>query len=217
MAARDGSTEGLTARLRERARSAGVVLNAAVASDIVRYFLLLRRWNARMNLTALDVDSAMDRLIIEALAAAPHLPRDAALIDIASGNGSPAIPLRIARPDLRSVRLVESRARKSAFLRHVVREVSLRRVVVEAARYETLLERPGLCGTHDIVTLRGIAWDADVLGQLGRFVRPGGLIGLFASAATDVGPYLRPPIEAAGSHPLHPSLRSRLIMLRVSG
>ena len=217
MAERDGSNGALNVRLHERARGAGVALNAAVARDVVRYFRLLRRWNARMNLTALDVDLAMDRLIIEALAAAPHLPRGAALIDIASGNGSPAIPLAIARPDLRSVRLVESKARKSAFLRHVVREVSLRRVVVETARYQTLLERPELCGAHDIVTLRGIAWDADVLRELGRFVRPGGLIGLFGNAATDVGPHLRAPMEAVASHPLHPSLRSRLIMLRASG
>ena len=214
MAEPDGSNIALIARLHERARRAGVALNAAAAREIASYFVLLRRWNERMNLTALDADSAMDRLIVEALAAAPQLPRGAALIDIGSGNGSPAIPLRIARPDLRSVRLVESRARKSAFLRQVVREVPLRGVVVETARYETLLERQELCGAHDIVTLRGIAWDADVLRDLSRFVRPGGLIGLFVNAGTDIGPRLRPPIEAVASHALHPSLRSRLIMLR---
>ncbi len=215
MAERDRRNAALIAQLHERALCAGVALDDAAAAQIASYLVLLRRWNARMNLTSLDVAAqAMDRLIIEPLAAAPHLPRDASLIDIGSGNGSPAIPLRIARPDLRWVRLVESRARRSAFLRHAVREVPLRHVVVENDRYEALLERPDLCGVHDIVTLRGIAWDADVLRQLGRFVRPGGLIWLFVSAAMDTASHLGPPIEEVASHPLHATLRSRLIMVR---
>ena len=215
MAERDGPNAALIAELHKRALCAGVALNDAAAAQMASYLVLLRRWNARMNLTALDVAAqAMDRLIIEPLAAAPHLPRDASLIDIGSGNGSPAIPLRIARPDLRWVRLVESRARRSAFLRHAVREVPLRQVVVENDRYEALLKRPDLCGVHDIVTLRGIAWDAGVLRQLGRFVRPGGLIWLFVSAAMDTGSRLGPPIEEVASHSLHATLRSRLIMVR---
>ena len=89
-----------------RARKAGASLDTALASSFENYFALLARWNAKINLTAFNLaepnDEAIDRLLIEPLVAAKHLPpRAGTLIDIGSGNGSPAIPLRLAAPGMR--------------------------------------------------------------------------------------------------------------------
>ena len=208
------------AQLVDRASLAGVAVDEATARTLAAYLDLVRRWNARMNLTALDDrDQAIDRLIVEPLAAAKHVPFGVSVIDIGSGNGSPAIPLRIARPDLGSVRLVESRMRKGVFLREVIRELRLDRVVVETDRYEALLENPALHDAHDALTLRGVAWDVAVLSRLQRFLRPGGLICLFAGERADRNGEedleLQSPLVWQASAPLGAALGSRLIMVRV--
>ena len=220
MADQPGSNDTRIVRLRDRASSAGVDLDAATAEPLADYLALIHRWNARMNLTALeDPDRAIDRLIVEPLAAATHVPPGASLIDIGSGNGSPAIPLRIARPDLAAMRLVESRMRKGVFLREAIRQLQLNRVVVENHRYEALLSRADVCGAHDILTLRGVAWDAEVLQRLRYFVRPGGRLCLFAGDGGEdpegIQPPLHAPLAREGTYPLIASLRSRLIMVRV--
>ena len=59
------------------------------------------RWNRKINLTALtDPDEAIDRLLLEPLVAARYLPvpGEPSLMDIGSGGGSPAIPLKLATP-----------------------------------------------------------------------------------------------------------------------
>ena len=91
-------------RLKRRAQKAGVALPAEVAGKLEAYFELLTRWNAKINLTALNLasgDEAIDRLLIEPLIAAKSVrPGDSSLIDVGSGGGSPAIPLAIASPQL---------------------------------------------------------------------------------------------------------------------
>ena len=150
---------GLAERLQRRAERAGLRLAPAPAARLAAYVALLLRWNERVNLTALGGDDrGLDRLVLEPLLAARRIPRGAgALVDIGSGGGSPAIPIRIARPRL-FVRMVEARVRKAAFLREAVRQLKLDGVVVERCRYEELLDRAELRGAHDVLTIRESAW-----------------------------------------------------------
>ena len=84
-------------RLRDRARAHGIPVPLPIEARLVAYFDLLTRWNAKINLTALtDTDAAIDRLLLEPLAAAPSLPSQLDLLDLGSGGGSPAIPLALA-------------------------------------------------------------------------------------------------------------------------
>jgi len=148
-----------------RLAAADVRASSEVRAALGRYLRLLARWNGRMNLTAFDLaeptDHAIDRLVVEPLVAARLVRRnDRVAVDIGSGGGSPALPLKIAAPQLRMV-LVESRARKSAFLREAVRTLGFRDVHVETARFDA----GGLAavnGTADLVTLRAVRADADV-------------------------------------------------------
>ena len=60
-------------RVRRRATRARLELAEPVLEQLCVYIELLRRWNARMNLTALDdKETSLDRLIIEPLVAARH-------------------------------------------------------------------------------------------------------------------------------------------------
>lgn len=171
------SERDLAERLIRRAAHAGLSLGSASAAELAAYVALLLRWNARMSLTALDGgDVGLDRLVIEPLLAVGQIPEGATtLVDIGSGGGSPAIPIKVARPRL-LVRMVEARTRKAAFLREAVRHLKLERTVVENCRYEELCERPELQETHEVLTVRGVRVDDRAAECFLRLVRAGGTL-----------------------------------------
>ena len=203
-------------RLQRRATRAGLTVPADLAESLGTYFDLLSRWNKRMNLTALgERDEAIDRLLIEPLVAVKYLPSpSAAVLDIGSGGGSPAIPMKLAAPGT-TLRMVEAKTRKAAFLRDAVRELSLGDTVVETNRYEELLARPDLHEAAGVVTVRAVRVEARVLTSLQAFLLPGGDIFLFrGSSGPDVPASLTPPLTWHANHALVESLRSRITILR---
>ena len=168
-------------RLAQRVRRAKAHLTINMLDPLETYFRLLTHWNATINLTALPVetptDETFDRLLIEPLAAARHV-RDApdAWVDLGSGGGSPAIPLKIARPALK-VTMVESKERKAAFLREAVRELGLKGATVENGRFEDVARSHRNSGTVRLVTVRAVRTDAalfdaaeSLLGHEGRLL-----------------------------------------------
>src|SRR4030095_8410239 len=74
------------------------------------------------------------------------------LVDVGSGNGSPGIPLFVSNK-LNRVDLVEPRARRAAFLRHVAKHVGSERIVVHRARLEDV---KGLPAHVDWVAFQGL-------------------------------------------------------------
>lgn len=144
-------------------------------------------------------------------------PRQGTLVDIGSGGGSPAIPVKLALPEL-GLRMVEARARKAAFLREAVRHLGLDRTEVHAERYEALLARKELQKAHDALTVRGVRLSIDVLRRLQTFVAPGGTLLLFrgpepADAWSDASPAL----AREATVPLRGAPGSRLVVLRRGG
>ena len=65
-------------RLTRRVRRAGATVDPLVAASLDQYLQLLALWNAKINLTAFALqdptDEAMDRLVVEPILAARHLP-----------------------------------------------------------------------------------------------------------------------------------------------
>jgi 16S rRNA (guanine527-N7)-methyltransferase len=202
-------------RLKRRAQKVGVALPPDVAAKLEAYFELLTRWNAKINLTALNLstgDEAIDRLLIEPLVAAKSIkPADSSLMDVGSGGGSPAIPLAIASPNL-TLTMVEVKVRKSAFLREAVRTLGLQAEVL-TSRFETLLADPAMHEHADILSLRAVRVDAKTLAGIQTFVRPRGRFFLFRP----VGPVndldIPPTLALSDAIPLVENLRSQLVIL----
>lgn len=211
-------------RLTRRARRAGVTLPSALANKLEVYFKLLSAWNAKMNLTGLDLSEpaqeAIDRLLIEPLVAAKHVTQPVArMIDIGSGGGSPAIPLALALSSPALV-LVEAKTRKSVFLREALRALEMTTGAVETSRFEELLAKPLLHEGHDLLTLRAVRVESSVLMNLQAFVKPGGELFLFrASAGAESPGSLMPPLSWKATFPLLESQASRLVVLtkRIEG
>ncbi len=127
------------------------------------YFRLLTQWNAKINLTALPLDpptdETFDRLLVEPLAASKQFPDIPEVwFDLGSGGGSPAIPLKIARPALR-LTMIESKERKSAFLREAVRIVGLAQTEIATERFEEAALKTDYAGKGDLVTVRAVRTD----------------------------------------------------------
>lgn len=206
-------------RLRRRAKRAGLDLSPGLADSLDRYFTLLSKWNAKINLASRlephGQDEAVDRLLIEPLIAARHVPNAAeTMIDIGSGGGSPAIPIALAVPRLH-LRMVEAKTRKAVFLREAVRTLEMVRAEVETSRFEELLTRPELHEGLDLVTIRAVRVEPRTLVSLQAFLRPGGQLMLFRGpGGADVADSLTPPLSWLATYPLVDSLRSRLVVLQ---
>ncbi|HEX3645196.1 MAG TPA: 16S rRNA (guanine(527)-N(7))-methyltransferase RsmG [Vicinamibacterales bacterium] len=148
------------------------------------YFELLAHWNARINLTALPLDpptdEAFDRLLVEPLAAARQIPTHTPSVwfDLGSGGGSPAIPLKIARPALK-LTMVESKERKGAFLREAVRALGLADAQVETARFEAVAEKVTFANSADVVTVRAVRTDGQLFDSAARMLKNGGQLLMF--------------------------------------
>ena len=151
-------------RLVRRAAKNNLFISDPLAESLSAYYELLARWNRKINLTSIEnLDEAIDRLLLEPLAASRSFPPSATLLmDVGSGGGSPAIPFKLVIPRLK-LTMVEAKARKSAFLREAIRHLELTDTVVENARYEELLARPELHEALHVVSLRAVRIEARVL------------------------------------------------------
>ncbi|MBI5657759.1 MAG: 16S rRNA (guanine(527)-N(7))-methyltransferase RsmG [Geobacter sp.] len=124
----------------------------------------LRRWNAKVNLTALkSIRDIVTRHFIDSLTIATLLPHGAHLLDIGSGGGFPCIPLKIARPDLEIVS-ADGVQKKILFQRHVARLLGFDRFSAVHGRAEALAQT--MPRQFSVVVARAVA-DVETLLRLG--------------------------------------------------
>ena len=134
----------------------GVDVSRETSDRLERYLELLEKWTSRINLVAPGtIRSAWRRHFVDS-AQLWHLrpPRARSWVDIGSGAGFPGLVVAILAkeldPDL-AVTLVESDARKAAFLRAVMRETSVE-ARLEVARAERIAPQGA-----DVLSARALA------------------------------------------------------------
>jgi 16S rRNA (guanine527-N7)-methyltransferase len=154
-----------------RLESAGLDLAPEPIGKLTRFLELLMQWNRVYNLTGIrDPHELVERHIIESLALAALLGGER-IADIGTGAGLPGIPLAIAVPQ-RAFTLIESRAKRVAFLRHVTGELGLGNVQIAHCRAEHLRpERP-----FDTVLARAVAPPAELLDIVRLLTAPGSIL-----------------------------------------
>jgi len=171
----------IAGRIAERCEKSGVV---APSTEFLalheRYLSLLTKWNRTINLTSLQLDplsdGAIDRLLVEPIAASYSAGQVERIVDLGSGGGSPAIPFWTQVPGS-NLTMVESRSRKCAFLREVVRQIRPGAGTALDVRFEELLRaNPELSGSADIVTIRAVRMDAAVESLVGAILKPSGRV-----------------------------------------
>jgi len=132
----------------------------------------LQRWNEKLNLTALSGVRLVRRLVVEPVWIARQLSFTGCLMDIGSGNGSPAIPFQIVSA-FEASHLIESRVRRAAFLRHVSAKLRLQHLEIHRGRFEALAAS---LGRADWISMQAVAFSERLL----EFIR------LIASTTTTI-------------------------------
>ncbi len=153
-----------------------ISLSSGQMAQLDRYADLLVQWNQRMNLTAITepeeilIKHFLDSILPFSLVS---LPENAALIDVGTGAGFPAIPLLIWRPDLR-ITLLDSLKKRLTFLEEVLGQCGLAARVIHL-RAEEGGRQPSLREQFDIATARAVANLRELSEYCLPYVRPGGL------------------------------------------
>lgn len=167
--------------IREAPTYLGRALADGEREQFARYQQLLREWNARVNLTAIvDPVEIQRRHFLDSLACLRALPDHSCegvsrAIDVGAGAGFPGIPLKIVCPRWR-LTLLDSVAKKTAFLRHLVDELHLRDVDVLTGRAEDLARQSEHREQYDLVLARALAPLNVLVEYCLPFARVGGLL-----------------------------------------
>jgi len=197
--------------------------------QISTYIDLLLRWNARINLTAIrKEEEIVTRHFGESFFLARHLfpaysgmalegaPSKLRLggafrvLDIGSGAGFPALPLKIWAPHLH-LTLIEANHKKAAFLREAARALTLTDVNVITDRAEILAARPDR-PQADVVTLRAVEHFDAILPQAVTFLAPKASLALLTS--TTQLPQVTTLTNVSWHAPLTvPQSRSRVLLI----
>lgn len=123
-------------------------------SSLEDYSRLVREYHQTLDLISSRALNNWDSMLADAVQygelIGELLPETGSILDVGSGVGLPGIPLAVANPDW-TVRLVERRRRRSAFLNLVRGQLGLGNVTVEQADVATLES-----GTAQVITAQAV-------------------------------------------------------------
>ena len=147
----------------------------------------LKKWNRAYNLTGLKSDTDiiikhfLDSLLY--LKVIPVYPvrkqKNSTVVnalkiaDAGTGAGFPGIPIKIMRPEI-DITLIESSKKKTAFLRHILRVLSLNGVKVLDERVENLGKKYEK--TYDVIVSRATFKIEDFIKKTCPYVKKNGVL-----------------------------------------
>lgn len=134
-------------------------MNLSLSNESIQSFELfateLKKWNRKINLTAISKDSDIAvKHVIDSLVFAANINTCDSVMDIGSGAGVPAIPLKIVKPEVRVVS-VDAVGKKIMFQRHIARVLGLDSFEAVHARVESLYSV--YAGAFDVITSRAFS------------------------------------------------------------
>jgi len=133
----------------------------------------LKKWNRAYNLTALktDEDIIIKHFLDSLLYLKAILNSELKIADVGTGAGFPGIPIKIIQPEM-DITFIEPSRKKSAFLRHIIRTLKLKRVSILEKRIETLGE--SYEKTYDVIVSRATFKIKDFLKKACPYVKEHG-------------------------------------------
>ena len=163
----------------DRARALGLInVSRETLDRLDRFVALLLKWQATTNLVGKStLETLWTRHIADSLQLIDLAPQARIWADLGSGAGFPGIPIACALAGMpgAGVQLVESNARKAAFLREAAR-ITGAPVTVHATRIDKFVD--GFEGAADAVTARAVTSLKDLLDECFILVHHGA-VGLF--------------------------------------
>ncbi len=145
-------------KLIAKAKEVDIKIKPEQSEQFLLYFNLLTQWNEKINLTAIiEPDEVIVKHFVDSLLMlkATKIKNEAKVIDVGTGAGFPAVPLKIMRPDLK-ITLLDSLNKRLKFLELVASELGFEFEYVhkraeEAGKILTMRE------SYDIAVSRAVA------------------------------------------------------------
>jgi 16S rRNA (guanine527-N7)-methyltransferase len=167
--------EELKGLLVEGARKYDVTLDPDKVEAFFRYAGLLKEWNEKINLTAIDGDrDIIIKHFIDSLSIMPFLKPYGSMIDIGTGAGFPGIPVKIASNNI-NVFLLDSLEKRINFLNAVIDETGITGIKAVHGRAEDFGKNDAYREKFDMSVARAVANLPVLLEYCLPFVKIGGI------------------------------------------
>ena len=141
----------------------GLELSSTKAKQFELYYQELLGWNKRINLTSItDYEAVQTKHFLDSITVTLALAKEdmnkpgLSIIDIGTGAGFPGLPLKILLVQSRLV-LLDSTAKKVAFLHHIAEKLELSNVEIVTGRAEEIAHLPLYRQQFDLVVSRAVA------------------------------------------------------------
>lgn len=148
----------------------GIEPSESITGSFYRYLHELKKWNRAYNLTSLKSDEdIITKHFFDSLLYLKAIPEGQwSICDIGSGAGFPGMPMAIVKPEL-GIALIEPSRKKTAFLRHMKRALSLNNTEVIESRVEDVRDK-----LFDIAVTRALFSIKDLIKKAGHVLKKEG-------------------------------------------
>jgi len=150
-------------RLSQGLSELGLELSSTQTKQFELYYQELLEWNKRINLTSItDYEEVQIKHFFDSITVTLALAKEdmdkpgLSIIDIGTGAGFPGLPLKILLDQSRLV-LLDSIAKKAAFLCHLSQKLELSNVEIVTGRAEEIARLPLYRQQFDLVVSRAVA------------------------------------------------------------
>lgn len=158
--------------IKEIFKKYGIELNKNQIWQFEEYYKFLVKENEKYNLTAItEKEEVYLKHFLDSALGEKFINKNALVIDIGSGAGFPAIPLKIVRPDIKFV-LVDSLNKRVNFLNMLIEKLKIKDVVAVHARAEDYIKDKR--ESFDCAIARAVAPLNTLLEYLSPYVKVGG-------------------------------------------
>ena len=163
--------------IKDGLRELGLMPSEKQINTFMIYLTELKKWNKAYNLTGLEKDEdIIVKHFLDSLLYLKAMPGgEIKVADIGSGAGFPGIPIKIIRPEI-EMYLIEPSRKKSVFLRHIIKELKLKKIEVIEKRIEEIkeIQEPPL--SADVAVTRALFSIKDFIKKVSHIVKQGGIL-----------------------------------------
>lgn len=158
----------------------GISLSNKQLSQFDQYFSMLVETNKVLNLTAItEENDVATKHFLDSVLPCDLIPASATVVDVGSGAGFPALPLKIVRSDLQ-VCMVDSLNKRINFLNNVISELQLSNTTAVHARAEDFAKNNR--EKFDVAVARAVASLNTLVEYLLPLIKVGGAAIIYKSS-----------------------------------
>ena len=145
--------------LSQGANELNIELTPDIAQAMLKYMDFMLEWNEKVNLTTItQPEEVIIKHFLDSLTliATVEIGSNSKIIDVGTGAGFPAIPLKLVRPDIK-LTMLDSLGKRVNFLKEACAHVGIKGAECLHGRAEDLAQNPDYREKFDIATARAVA------------------------------------------------------------